>query len=124
MRDPSCPFCGHDPYEYVDIGVGMMPVAVTCCEFGHAILCGKKPEEEIMLTLGDLRGFADRIDRYRTLASTREDLALAIENFLAGGFFDATEQEPKQWDFELETRLGDLRTALKEAREATNVHVY
>jgi hypothetical protein len=30
----NCPFCGHDPYHYVDIGVGMEAVAVTCCELG------------------------------------------------------------------------------------------
>lgn len=29
-----CPFCGGDPYEYVDIGVGLQPVAITCCELG------------------------------------------------------------------------------------------
>lgn len=30
----SCPFCGHDPYEWVDVGVGFVPVAVTCCSEG------------------------------------------------------------------------------------------
>lgn len=30
----TCMFCGHDPYEYVDIGVGCVPVAVTCCDHG------------------------------------------------------------------------------------------
>jgi hypothetical protein len=30
----ECPFCGHDPYHYVDNGVGMEAVAVTCCELG------------------------------------------------------------------------------------------
>ena len=34
--DPVCPFCGHDPYEYVDNGVCMEAVAVNCCEFGEA----------------------------------------------------------------------------------------
>lgn len=29
----DCPFCGLDPYHYVDNGVGMEAVAVTCCEF-------------------------------------------------------------------------------------------
>lgn len=31
---PTCPFCGYDPYDYIDIGVGMQAVAVTCCELG------------------------------------------------------------------------------------------
>jgi hypothetical protein len=30
----KCPFCGLDPFDYVDIGVGYEPVAVTCCVFG------------------------------------------------------------------------------------------
>jgi hypothetical protein len=30
----DCPFCGCDPYEYVDVGVGYVPVAVTCCDLG------------------------------------------------------------------------------------------
>jgi hypothetical protein len=29
-----CPFCKHDPYEYVDIGVGYERVGVTCCALG------------------------------------------------------------------------------------------
>jgi len=35
--DPgNCPFCGCEPYEYVDVGIGMIPVAVTCCSAGIA----------------------------------------------------------------------------------------
>lgn len=34
MSDPRCPFCGYDPYHYVDIGVGWQAVAVTCCNLG------------------------------------------------------------------------------------------
>ena len=30
----TCPFCKNDPYEYVDVGVGYVPVAVTCCDLG------------------------------------------------------------------------------------------
>lgn len=33
-----CPFCRRDPYHYVDNGVGMEAVAVTCCERGIALL--------------------------------------------------------------------------------------
>lgn len=32
----ACPFCGYHPYEYVNNGVCMEAVAVTCCEFGQA----------------------------------------------------------------------------------------
>lgn len=34
MREPRCPFCGHDPFHYVDIGVGYQAVAVDCCDLG------------------------------------------------------------------------------------------
>lgn len=37
LNSPNCPFCGHDPYHYVDNGVGMEAVAVTCCENGIAL---------------------------------------------------------------------------------------
>ena len=30
-----CEFCGLDPYEYVDIGIGYQAVAVNCCEAGY-----------------------------------------------------------------------------------------
>lgn len=30
----TCQYCGLDPYEYVDVGVGFVPVAVNCCERG------------------------------------------------------------------------------------------
>lgn len=30
----DCPFCKNDPYHYVDIGVGMQPVAINCCDAG------------------------------------------------------------------------------------------
>ena len=37
MKEVTCPFCKHHPYEYVDIGVGMAPIAVTCCDFGYQL---------------------------------------------------------------------------------------
>lgn len=34
--DDGCPFCGCDPYHYVDVGLGGrgVPVAVVCCDHG------------------------------------------------------------------------------------------
>ncbi|WP_186216264.1 hypothetical protein [Burkholderia gladioli] len=29
-----CPFCRHDPFHYVDNGLGFEAVAVTCCDPG------------------------------------------------------------------------------------------
>ena len=54
MREPRCPFCGHDPYEYVDIGVGYERVAVTCCSLGVMLFdwrtskAGKKIVNQIL----------------------------------------------------------------------------
>ena len=42
MGRETCPFCGSHPYEYVDIGVGSVPVAVTCCELGDAYFPGQR----------------------------------------------------------------------------------
>lgn len=47
---PYCPYCGQDPYEYVDVGVGMIPVAVTCCNAGILYFqYGKSPHTIHML---------------------------------------------------------------------------
>ena len=45
--DVTCPFCGRDPVHYVDNGVGMEAVAVTCCELGNEYFRGARdaPEE-------------------------------------------------------------------------------
>lgn len=45
--DVTCPFCGRDPFHYVDNGVGMEAVAVTCCELGNEYFRGARdaPEE-------------------------------------------------------------------------------
>jgi hypothetical protein len=39
-----CPFCGHDPFHYVDNGLGMEAVAVNCCELGCEYFGLHKPE--------------------------------------------------------------------------------
>lgn len=39
----TCIFCGRDPYEYVDIGVGMERVAVSCCDPGIGLLQYRDP---------------------------------------------------------------------------------
>jgi hypothetical protein len=43
-----CPFCKRDMYEYVDVGVGMVPVAVNCCELGIALHRGAKVAKQIL----------------------------------------------------------------------------
>ena len=47
MSEPTCPFCGRDPFHYVDNGIGMEAVAVDCCELGNLYFRGARaaPEE-------------------------------------------------------------------------------
>ena len=47
----TCPFCGRDPYEYVDVGIGSIPVAVTCCEEGYMYFQLGMSKEEIIESL-------------------------------------------------------------------------
>lgn len=34
----TCPYCGLHPYEYVDVGIASVPVAVNCCEYGYLLM--------------------------------------------------------------------------------------
>ncbi|RXN87988.1 hypothetical protein C7R54_15540 [Achromobacter aloeverae] len=54
----DCPFCKCDPYEYVDVGVGFVPVAVTCCDLGIDLIQygGKKARQ----TLANMRSYSPR----------------------------------------------------------------
>lgn len=55
MRD-ICPFCHCDPFEYVDVGVGMVPVAITCCELGVSLFDWRnKPAQRFARKLLNLR---------------------------------------------------------------------
>lgn len=57
----SCPFCKCDPFEYVDNGVCMEPVAVTCCGLGIDLYLRNK----------HIRQYAYRILRYMRSHSPR-----------------------------------------------------
>lgn len=37
-----CPFCRHDPFHYVDNGIGLEAVAVTCCDLGDLYFRGAR----------------------------------------------------------------------------------
>ena len=59
-----CSFCGRDPYEYVDIGVGMERVAVTCCELGCAVYDHRNDDAaEITVTSAELREMAAKVSQ-------------------------------------------------------------
>jgi len=68
MADAVCPFCGNDPYHYVDNGVGMERVAVNCCDLGHALFT-QDPAEDVTVTisLGEFNKIADILGALRML---------------------------------------------------------
>lgn len=49
----TCPFCGLDPYEYVSVGIGSIPVAVTCCQWGYALFADGIPLKEVQRMKGE-----------------------------------------------------------------------
>jgi hypothetical protein len=57
-----CAFCGHDPYEYVNNGVGYERVAVTCCELGCAVYDHRKGDDAVIeITSKELREVAGKM---------------------------------------------------------------
>ena len=57
---PVCPFCGRDPYHYVDVGVGCVPAAVECCEMGIGLFQHRDEQlaEVAFRIMEAARGFA------------------------------------------------------------------
>lgn len=69
---PRCPFCGHDPFHYVDIGVGCEAAAVTCCELGDALFRGARPDlEEVTMSWEDFTKIAERLTTNSRLTSSK-----------------------------------------------------
>jgi hypothetical protein len=70
----TCPFCGCDPYHYVDNGVGMEAVAITCCELGVEYFTPphKEPSETVTISRGTFESFAEVFRAMRTLGMSPE----------------------------------------------------
>lgn len=69
----ACAFCGRDPYEYVDIGVGMERVAVTCCELGCAVYDHRNSDDaEIPVTSKELREMAAKVAQLQLQIERRD----------------------------------------------------
>lgn len=61
-HEAFCAFCGRDPYEYVNIGVGLERVAVTCCELGCAVYDHRNADDvKIDVTSKELREISGQI---------------------------------------------------------------
>lgn len=69
-----CPFCNHDPYHYVDNGVGMEAVAVTCCDLGAA-LYARNPTDEITMSRDEFVEIATRLAKLERAESALEEIA-------------------------------------------------
>jgi len=101
----TCPFCGHHPFEYVDIGVGQEPVAVTCCVLGDLYFRGARPVPETIEiawedfehlgnTLAQLRherhvrGLNNDYSGIATMTQTNTELVEAAINAVPGNWCD------------------------------------
>lgn len=67
----TCPFCKHDPYEYVDIGVGWVPVAVNCCDLGYDLFDPRGNGRLARRVLRQMRSHSPR-QKARAMATLRE----------------------------------------------------
>ncbi len=60
--EPVCPFCGRDPFHYVDNGVGMEAMAVICCELGDMLFRGaRETPSDVTLSWEEFTGLAARL---------------------------------------------------------------
>lgn len=57
----TCAFCGLDPYHREDVGPGLVPVAVNCCELGILAYGRGSPDDEATVTAAEVREIATKI---------------------------------------------------------------
>jgi hypothetical protein len=50
-KEMHCVFCGHDPFHYVDVGIGMVAAAVDCCDLGYALYSQRDPKVQKLAAL-------------------------------------------------------------------------
>jgi hypothetical protein len=87
-----CPFCGHDPYHYVDNGVGMEAVAVTCCELGCALFDHRNGQKPVELSWEEFTEVANTLGEKRRNIQELEDFL--VENDLWDKFLDTSALPP------------------------------
>lgn len=85
----ECPFCGHDPYHYVDNGVGMEAVAVTCCELGVELFGRHEPRETLEISWDEFTQVAHAIVAKRDENRRMEDFL--VEHDLWDEFLKSTD---------------------------------
>ncbi len=67
-----CPFCGHDPYHYVDNGIGMEAVAVTCCELGIVLFDRREKPETVTLSWEEFEQITTKLFQRQHMMTTLE----------------------------------------------------
>ena len=72
MGGTVCPFCGCDPFHYVDNGVGMEAVAVTCCEPGVEYF--SRSGDIVTLSRGDFEEIGGRLGRLRLIEESLDEV--------------------------------------------------
>ena len=105
-----CPFCGRDPFHYVDNGVGMEAVAVSCCELGDQYFRGMRPApEEVTLSWDEFNDIGNDLTRLRRIAEAAESLAGYIRASVnVGPYTRSPGKEGRYWR--------DLHEALRAGR--------
>jgi hypothetical protein len=76
FRSADCPFCGHDPYHYVDNGVGMERVAVTCCDLGIALF--QDGDEQLARASGERHEAANALSDLLALIAQQTASIVAV----------------------------------------------
>ena len=68
-----CVFCKMDPYEYVDVGVCMVPVAITCCDLGVDLYSLNRPaaRRSAQRVMRDMQSFSPK-RKARAMKALRE----------------------------------------------------
>jgi len=98
----ECPFCNRDPFHYVDNGLGMEAVAVTCCELGDEFYRGARPEPEtVTMSWEDFHGVGCKISSLRA--------QLAAQIIIQRGWEDEARKATSQ--------LASARKALEDIRK-------
>jgi hypothetical protein len=72
MIDVGCPFCGLDPYEYVDVGIGVVPVAVNCCAYGYMLFYQGKTMYQIHKIIREEKRFLKKQGEFYTAKELME----------------------------------------------------
>ncbi len=78
---PECPFCGHDPYHYVDIGVGYEAVAVTCCEFGVELF-DHRNTGDVTMSREEFCEIANHLRQKREYYAALDEAVVALQGIL------------------------------------------